>query len=155
MTRSGGRKTVADQIASECIAVRLRLLNRAVTRIYDHALRSHGIKVSQMNVLVFVAKSASGVSPGRVAQSLHMEKSTVSRNVERMCREGWLAVGSGNDDRSQCLKATVKGRRLLEKAYPQWQQAQRQARAMLHEDGVETVRRVADRIWATLRQGDA
>ena len=155
MSRSGSGKTVADRIAGECIAVRLRLLNRVVTRIYDDALRSHGIKVSQMNVLVFVAKSATGVSPGQVALSLQLEKSTVSRNVERMCREGWLAVSSGEDERSQCLKATAKGRRLLEKAYPQWQQAQRQARAMLDEDGVKAVRQVADRIWADLRRRES
>jgi DNA-binding MarR family transcriptional regulator len=148
MGRSGNQKSVANRIAGECISVRLRLLNRAVTKIYDDAIRSHGIKVSQMNVLVFVAKRASGVSPGLVAQMLQMEKSTVSRNVERMSREGWLAVGPGGDDRSQCLEATAKGRRLLEKAYPQWQQAQGKARDLLGEDGVHSVCQVADKIWA-------
>ncbi len=34
-----------DTIAQQCIAVRLRMLNRVVTRLYDAALRP-GLKVS-------------------------------------------------------------------------------------------------------------
>ena len=45
-----------DLVAAECIAVRLRMLNRVVTRIYDNALRPFGIKVSQMNILIATGK---------------------------------------------------------------------------------------------------
>jgi len=47
---------VIDKMAGECIAVRLRMLNRAITNIYDSALRPLGLKVSQMNILVAAAK---------------------------------------------------------------------------------------------------
>src|SRR6516162_3196973 len=42
--------------AGECIAVRLRLVNRVVTNLYDAALRPLGLKVSQLNILVVTAK---------------------------------------------------------------------------------------------------
>jgi len=45
-----------DAIARTCIAVRLRLLNRVVTNLYDDALRPLGLKVSQLNILVATAK---------------------------------------------------------------------------------------------------
>ena len=45
-----------DAIARTCIAVRLRLLNRVVTNLYDDALRPLGLKVSQLNLLVVTAK---------------------------------------------------------------------------------------------------
>ena len=45
-----------DAIARSCIAVRLRLLNRVVTNLYDDALRPLGLKVSQLNLLVVTAK---------------------------------------------------------------------------------------------------
>src|SRR2546425_10479862 len=45
-----------DTIARNCIAVRLRLLNRVVTNLYDDALRPLGLKVSQLNLLVVTAK---------------------------------------------------------------------------------------------------
>ena len=46
-----------DAIARTCIAVRLRLLNRVVTNLYDDALRPLGLKVSQVNILVVMASS--------------------------------------------------------------------------------------------------
>jgi hypothetical protein len=48
--------TSIDTIASNCIAVRLRLLNRVVTNFYDDALRPLGLKVSQLNLLIVTAK---------------------------------------------------------------------------------------------------
>jgi hypothetical protein len=48
--------TTPDLIAQDCIAVRMRLLNRVVTKIYDDALRPLGIKTSQLNILVVTAR---------------------------------------------------------------------------------------------------
>ena len=45
-----------DTIAKTCIAVRLRMLNRVVTNVYDEAMRPLGLKVSQLNILVVTAK---------------------------------------------------------------------------------------------------
>ena len=61
-----------ETIASECLAVRVRLLNRTVTNIFDEALRPLGVKVSQLNVLMVVAKRGP-MSPGDVARRLNME----------------------------------------------------------------------------------
>ena len=44
--------TLIETVARECIANKVRLLNRAVTAIYDETLRPHGLKISQMSVLV-------------------------------------------------------------------------------------------------------
>ena len=49
-------QAMVDKIAGECIAVRLRMLNRVITNIYDNALRPLDLKVSQMNILVAAAK---------------------------------------------------------------------------------------------------
>src|SRR5579884_3343359 len=45
-----------DTISRTCIAVRLRLLNRVVTNLYDEALRPLGLKVSQLNILIVTAR---------------------------------------------------------------------------------------------------
>ena len=45
-----------DVIARDCIGLRLRLLNRVVTNLFDEGLRSLGLKMSQLNVLVATAK---------------------------------------------------------------------------------------------------
>ena len=67
-----------DTIARECIGMRLRLVNRVVTRIYDAALRQHGLKTSQVNIMV-AAWKLGVASPGRVCEVLDLDPSTLSR----------------------------------------------------------------------------
>jgi len=106
------------------------MLNRVVTNIYDEALRPLGLKVSQMNILVAAAKMGTA-RPADVCQHLHLEVSTLSRNVERMKARGWLEVVSDDDGRAQPFRLTAEGRRLLQKAVPAWTKAQEQARSLL------------------------
>ncbi len=139
----------ADLIAGECLAVRVRLLNRTITGIYDEALRSLGMTVGQLNILVAVAKLGP-VSPGDVARRLNMEKSTLSRNVDRMRGHGWVVVLPGESGRSQTLGISPRGRKLLEKAVPLWKEAQARAKAVLGQRGARSIHRVADAVWAQL-----
>lgn len=136
-----------DTIASECLAVRIRLLNRTITNIFDDALRPLGLKVSQLNVLVVVAKRGP-VSPTEVGRVLHLEKSTLSRNTERIRQRGWIEVVAGEDGRRIQLRITAKGKRLLEKTYPLWKQAQMRAQSILGDSGAKAIRRAAARVWS-------
>src|SRR5688572_20703487 len=88
-----------DRIAATCIAVRLRLLNRVVTNIYDDALRPLGLKVSQLNILIVTAKLGLA-RPAQVCDILQLDASTLSRNVKRMMARGkqWLEVVPGEED---------------------------------------------------------
>ncbi len=83
-----------------------------------------------------------------VAKTLCLEKSTLSRNLDRMIDHGWLDVVSDDDARSQRLRATSKGARLVEKVAPAWQTAQRRARTLLGEKGAATLQRVGDKLMA-------
>lgn len=119
-----------DKIASECVAVRLRMVNRVVTNIYDNALRPLDLRVSQMYILVAAAKMGT-VRPVEVCEHLHLDVSTLSRNVDRMKARGWLEVVRDEDGRSQPFRLTPRGRTLLEKAIPAWCEAQEQVKALL------------------------
>ena len=112
-------QTTIDTIAGECIAVRMRMLNRVVTNIYDDALRPLGVRVSQMNILVAAGKLGAA-RPAEVCERLHLDVSTLSRNVERMRARGWLEIIPDEDGRAQPFRLTTQGRRLLEKAAPAW-----------------------------------
>ena len=124
-----------DAIARSCIAVRLRLLNRVVTNLYDEALRPLGLKVSQLNILVVTARLGLA-RPAEVCEILQLDASTLSRNVERMRARGWLEAVAGEDARTQPFRLTARGRRLLERAFPAWEAAQRKAGELLGEDGL-------------------
>jgi DNA-binding MarR family transcriptional regulator len=134
-----------DEIASECIAVRMRILNRVITNIYDDALRPLGLKVSQMNILV--ATSKMGVTrPAEICNRLHLDVSTLSRNVERMKDRGWLEVVLDEDGRAQPFRLTAQGQKLLNKAAPIWTEAQNKTKELLGEGIAGQLKRAVDRI---------
>ena len=135
-----------DVMARDCLVGRLRMLNREITGIYDEALRPLGVKVSQINVLIAVAKFGP-VAPGVVGELLRIEKSTLSRSVERLRARGWIRVRPGDDERSHRLEITASGRRLVEKSLPLWKQAQKEAERLLGERAVRALRDTADRMW--------
>jgi DNA-binding MarR family transcriptional regulator len=138
--RAGEGDEQLETVLRECLATKIRLLNRAVTAIYDEALRPHGLKVSQMCVLVVVA-SLGSASPGAVGRRLRLEKSTLSRNVDRMRARGWLEVVPTGDGRATELRVTPRGRRLLRDAHPAWSRAQERAAELLGEPGVRGISR--------------
>src|ERR1044071_2669134 len=138
-------QAMIDKIASECVAVRLRMLNRVVTNIYDDALRSLDLKVSQMNILVAAAKMGTA-RPLEVCQYLHLDVSTLSRNVERMKARGWLEVVPDEDGRSQPFQLTPRGRKLLEKAVPAWNEAQQEVKSVLGDGFVHQLNRAVKRV---------
>jgi DNA-binding MarR family transcriptional regulator len=137
-----------DAIARNCIAVRLRLLNRVVTNLYDEALRPLGLKVSQLNLLVVTAKLGLA-RPARVCDILQLDTSTLSRNVERMRARGWLEVVPAEDARAQPFRLTAQGRRLLERTVPAWERAQQQAEELLGDEGTALLDKTARKFGMT------
>jgi len=136
----GRDDALIEAVARECIANKVRVLNRAVTAIYDEALRPHGLRISQMSVLVVVSKMGRA-SPGAVGRMLHMEKSTLSRNVDRMRARGWLEVAPVENGRTTELRVTARGRGLLRRVHPAWDRAQQRAAEMLGGQGVRGITR--------------
>ena len=138
-------QAMIDKVASECVAGRLRMLNRVVTNIYDDALRSLDLKVSQMNILVAAAKLGTA-RPVEVCEHLHLDISTLSRNVERMKARGWLEGVRDEDGRSQPFRLTPQGRKLLEQAIPAWSTAQQQVKKVLGNGVVEQLKQAMKRV---------
>jgi DNA-binding MarR family transcriptional regulator len=134
-----------DAIARNCIAVRLRLMNRVVTSLYDDALRPIGLKVSQLNILVVTAKLGLA-RPAQVCDILQLDTSTLSRNVERMRAHGWLEVVHEEDARLQPFRLTPQGRRLIERAIPAWEKAQRQATELLGKEGIAFLDKASQKV---------
>lgn len=132
---------LAKFVAADCIAYRVRLLSRVITGIYDRALLPLGLKVNQANILTMLSLTEQA-SSADIARVLLMDKSTVSRTVDRMKKNGWISISSLGDGASQVITVTPKGRELLAKAHTQWEKAQKQAAELLGEEGVAAVRRI-------------
>ena len=131
-------KPPEDIIFEQCLAGRLRLLNRVVTNMYDQALHPLGVKTSQLNILVAAGKQGLA-RPADICQHLQLDTSTLSRNVERMKAKGWLVVVGDVDGRAQPFRLTAKGRKLVEQAKPGWEKAQKQLKKLLGNETVQTI----------------
>src|SRR5262245_6244181 len=141
-----------DAIARTCITVRLRLLNRVVTNLYDDALRPLGLKVSQLNILIVTAKLGLA-RPAQVCDILQLDASTLSRNVKPLPAHGWLEGVPDEHARAQPFRLTPQGKRLIEKAVPAWEEAQRQATELLGEEGIALLDRAARKLRESKAEG--
>jgi len=136
---------MAKAVAAECIAYRVRLLNRVITNIYNRALQPLGIKINQANILTMLSVT-DRASSADIARVLLMEKSTVSRTVDRMKKNGWISVAGLGDRPSQVVSVTPQGRELMAAAHLQWKKAQKQAAKLLGKEGVAAVRKLHDTV---------
>ncbi len=131
----------------DCIAVRVRMLSRTITRLYDDALRPYGLTVSQLNMLAAIGRRQPAAA-GKVAELLSMEISTLSRNARLMEREGWVEITPAERGNGRMLAVTPAGLRKLAEVEPAWEQAQREARTLLGDDGADQLMALADGLWA-------
>jgi DNA-binding MarR family transcriptional regulator len=129
-----------ERIAEQCVAVRLRLLTRAVNKIYNRALRPHGLTISQMNILVAVS-CLKEAKQQDICRALHLERSTLSRDLERLRAQGWLDKRIGADERTSLIRLTREGRRLLQQTIPAWEAAQEEATRLLGAEHVTRLER--------------
>jgi DNA-binding MarR family transcriptional regulator len=135
MAKSNETKQLIDEISGECLLGRVRRLSRVVTSIYEEELRSFGLKPSQFNLLVLIARSGviRRIDIGRRAD---LDPSTLTRNLAPLLNEGWIAeVVEGEDGRGNPLTITDKGLSLITSTRAAWRRAQRRARKTLGEGG--------------------
>lgn len=136
-------------MAGECIAVRVRLLNRLITKLCDDGLRPFGVRVAQVNILVAVA-NAGPITPNELARRLVLDKSTLSRDADKLIASGWLRTADEEDGRSHTLAVTPAGLELLDRIYPAWEAAQKEIAAVLGADGVGAIAGTVDGLWAKM-----
>lgn len=123
------------------------MLSRVISAIYDEALAPLALKGSQLNVLSALAGRGPSVQSD-LCTLLKMDKSTLSRNIERMRKRGWLAADLGEDNRSHIVSLTPKGAKLLRDAFPLWRKAQEEAARRMGGEGVAALETLIKRLRA-------
>ena len=138
MKLSAAHKKMVNSIVSNCLSVRLRLMNRMVGAIYDEALRPHGVKASQLNILVAVS-ALGGVTSRQLCRLLHMDTSTFSRAMARLKKNRWLQAEPSGEGKILKIEVTKEGLKKIEQVYPDWQRAQAKALKALGASTSETI----------------
>lgn len=118
------------QLLDECACQRVRMAARAVTRAYDEALRPVGLRATQLSVLVAVA-AEHALSIASLSRLLGMDRSTLTRNLRPLEKDGLVSMGSEGWHRSRTLEITRKGSARLRAAVPLWERVQEALRGEL------------------------
>src|SRR5216684_287290 len=122
-----------------CASFNFRKTARAVTRLYDTALKESGIRSTQFAILVGIAKSQP-VSIGKLGDLLVIDGTTLTRSLRLLEKEGLIAISNRAAKRQRFLTITVKGEHTLARCMPAWRAA--------HERFVATI---GPQYWCELR----
>ena len=134
------------EIARACVLMRTRLISRVLTGIYDHELRSFGIKSPQLALLVIIS-TIGPASRAEIGRFNRQDRSTLTRNIQLMLSEGWIEeIQDEARGRGRPIGVTQAGKDLLHNAAPAWRAAQAQAQVVLGEGGVIAVTDIANGI---------
>jgi DNA-binding MarR family transcriptional regulator len=115
-----------EEAVTTCLCYKTRMAARAVTRAYDRALRSTGLRITQFTLLV-AASMAGGAPLGRLADLLGLERTTLTRNLSVLEREGLIQV-TNLDGRTRNVLIAPAGKARLNAALPLCSRAQEKLR---------------------------
>ena len=123
-----------------CACFNLRKAARAITQLYDAGLQRSGIRSTQFTILVAVAKSER-ISIGDLAAMLVTDRTTLTRNLGQMQKQGLLDISERSIMRQRFVTMSRTGTRALRRSLPLWREIQRRF-----------IRRIGRKDWTILQR---
>lgn len=119
-----------------CACYHVRRAARAITRLYDDAMRPSGLRVTQYSVLM-AARLRGPVTLSKLAELTVTERTTLTRNLTILEKKGYLHIEAGADRRERQVSITERGLEVLAVAIPLWKKAQERIEGGLGEGRVK------------------
>ena len=110
-------------LGAECPLNELRMATRAITRIFDAFLKPTGLLATQLPILV-KATTLGPITISAMATELVMDRTTLTRNLKPLERQGLIAIAQGGDRRTRVVSITPRGEALLMDVVPLWAKVQ-------------------------------
>lgn len=108
-----------------CVCSQLRRASRLVSVFYDTALAAAGVTVTQYALLARIGR-VDGMSLSVLSAQLGMDRTTLTRNLAPLERDGFITSKPGEDRRERLLHLTAAGKKKAAAARPLWLSAQRE-----------------------------
>ncbi len=126
--RPGGRAETArvplettHRVRDACLCLHAQRAARALARRFDAALREVGLTNGQFSVMMAL-NGREPPRPGRVAELLAMDRTSLTAMLKPLERRGWVVVRVDEADRrGRRLALTDEGRAALARALPIWE----------------------------------
>ncbi len=110
--------------AQECVCFNIRKSARVITQLYEDALRPTGLRATQFSLLVATRVIGTATING-LAKSLVMDRTTLTRNMKPLEKQGFIRIMPGKEDRREReVTLTLAGQNILSEALPLWKTVQ-------------------------------
>lgn len=106
-----------------CTCANIRKAARVVTQMYETTLQETGLKAGQVTILAVLSKLGN-MPVTSLADALVMDRTTLTRNLKPMVRDGLINIETEDDQRVRVVGLTKKGGKVFKQAYPLWAEAQ-------------------------------
>jgi len=116
-----------------CTCAELRKAARAVTLLYDNAFKPTGLLSTQLSVLRIISKSDS-LKVSQLAEELGMDRTTLTRNLSVLERQGFIKISPGKDHRTRIVTITSSGSTSIAKTIPLWNEVQHNVKKQMGEN---------------------
>ncbi|MFY9529916.1 MAG: MarR family winged helix-turn-helix transcriptional regulator [Candidatus Acidiferrales bacterium] len=138
-----------------CMCGTFRRTSRALTQVYEQALRPFGLRATQFTILQVLSRSGE-VSQGRLGEMLAMDSTTLTRTLQIMSRQSWIAERRGEDRRERWLRLAKAGEAQLNRALPVWEKVQSRLRRRVGEQAWKNLLQLANQVTGLVTtQGDS
>lgn len=139
---------------ARCTSFMARSLSRKISQFYDDMLAPSGLRGTQFNMLVQARRSKEGLlTVTRLAELLHTDRTTLTRNLQTLQAQGLIEVVAGVDARSRCVRVTEAGEQAYRRGAHYWRQAQEQVRNVCGNDTIAQLEQVVDHMLERLQAG--
>jgi DNA-binding MarR family transcriptional regulator len=132
-----------------CMCASLRRTSRALSQLYEDALRPVGLRATQFTVLQTLSL-AGEVTQGELGQILAMDSTTLTRTLTIMGRHGWIAKRRGEDRREWRMRLSKAGEIELKRAVPHWEKAQTQLQRQLGKELSDNLMKLTQKVTNAL-----
>jgi DNA-binding MarR family transcriptional regulator len=119
--------------ADICTCSELRKAARAITLLYDNAFKSSGLLSTQFGVLQVLC-DVDSIQITDLAGKLGMDRTTLTRNLSVLERDGFIKISQGKDHRTRIVTATQKGQVAVSKTILVWSEIQCKVKQKLGEN---------------------
>lgn len=141
--------------ALPCMCGSFRRTSRALTQLYENALRPLGLRATQFTILQALSL-AGEVTQSQLGEMLAMDSTTLTRTLRIMAGQGWIADRRGADRRERRVRLAKAGEAQFRRALPAWEKVQSRLRRQMGEQAwrnlLEITHQVTDLVTT---QGDS
>lgn len=127
-------------VRDHCLCLATQRAARALSRVFDEALRPAGLTSGQFSLLMSLNRPEPP-SIGTIAKLLAMDRTTLTANLKPLEKRALVStIVDPADRRGRLLTLTDAGKMLLASSLPIWKRTNQQVESLLQGADLESVR---------------